>query len=131
MIKIKDHIFNENKIIQIDINERNNLEIDVDNGFPIVVKNATFEDIQWEYDRFRVEADKDGVIFANRILEKEIKEDKPKEDKKIKKLDLTFEDKFIKENLESGGVYYLDTYTTLKMIYNKLNEIIDKMNGEE
>jgi hypothetical protein len=74
MIKIEDNIINENKIIQISINEDNNLEIDIEHSFPIVIKNATFDDIQWEYDRFKVEADKDGVVFANRILEKKIKQ---------------------------------------------------------
>ena len=58
----------------------------------------------------------------------EIIKDTPKEDKKIEKLDLTFEDKFIKENFNSGGISYLDTYATLKMIYNKQSEIIDKIN---
>lgn len=53
-----------------------------------------------------------------------------KEDKKIEKLDLLFEDKFIKEQFKSGSISYLSDYTTLKMIYEKQCEIIDKINGE-
>lgn len=49
MIKIEDNIINENKIIQISINEDNNLEIDIEHSFPIVIKNATFDDIEWNY----------------------------------------------------------------------------------
>jgi hypothetical protein len=62
--------------------------------------------------------------------EVEILEDTPKEDKKIEKLDLIFEDKFIKEHFESGSISYLDTYSTLQMLYEKQCEIIDKINGE-
>lgn len=51
MIKIKDNIINENKIIQISINEDNNLEIDIEHSFPIVIKDATFDDIEWNYDK--------------------------------------------------------------------------------
>ena len=72
----------------------------------------------------------DYFDFSSLDYEIEIIEDTPKEDKKIEKLDLTFEDKFIKENFKSGGISYLDTYATLKMIYNKQCEIIDKINGE-
>ncbi len=72
-----------------------------------------------------------GAEFANALNDEvEIIEDKPKEDKKIEKLDLIFEDKFIKKRFKNGSISYLDTYTTLKMLYEKQCEIIDKINGE-
>lgn len=49
MIKIKNNIFNENKIIQMSINEENNLVIEICNDFPRVIKDANFSDIEWNY----------------------------------------------------------------------------------
>ena len=47
MIKIKDYIFNENSIMQID-KCCGCLNIQVENG-SIHIENATFEDIEWNY----------------------------------------------------------------------------------
>ena len=65
--------------------------------------------------------------------EVEIIEDTPKEDKKIEKLDIVIQDE------RTGNAYILNEYGTKcyltkhsKIIANKLNEIIDKINeGEE
>jgi len=54
----------------------------------------------------------------------------PKENKKIEKLNLEFDDGFIKEHFIGSSVSYLSEYTTLKMLYEKQCEIIDKINGE-
>lgn len=71
MIKIKNNIINENKIIQISINEDNNLEIDIEHSFPIVIKNANFSDIEWNYENNNEYC---NVFYEDRI--KELKEEK-------------------------------------------------------
>ena len=80
--------------------------------------------------RFR---NKDGYYdFAKpdyiHILDKEIHiiEDTPKEDKKIEKLSTWYS--ISDEPTLSGACRYLD-YNSEKF-YNKINEIIDKVNGE-
>lgn len=70
------------------------------------------------------------VIHSFYDLNKIVKiiEDTPKEDKKIEKIDLEFDDGFIKEHFIGSSVSYLSEYITLKMLYEKQCEIIDKMN---
>lgn len=118
MIKIEDNIINENKIIQISINEENNLEIDIEHSFPIVIKNATFDDIQWEYDRFKVEADKDGVVFANRILEKKIKE-------------LEEENQEYEDRINKAIEYIEELYTRYIADYSDIERLEKILKGEE
>jgi len=67
------------------------------------------------------------VVFKDEV---EIIEDTPKEDKRIEKLELEFNDGFIKEHFIGSSVSYLSEYTTLKMLYEKQCEIIDSINGE-
>lgn len=79
MIKIKDKIFNENKINQIYINEMNNLEIDIDEHFPIVIKDANFSDIEWNYENNNEYC---NVFYEDRIKELE------EENKTLKELNV-------------------------------------------
>ena len=65
-------------------------------------------------------------------MEVEIIEDIPKEDKKIEKLNIEIQDE------RTGNAYIRNEYGTKcyltkrsKIIANKINEIIDKINGEE
>lgn len=62
MIKIKNYILNENRIMQID-KCCNGLTIQVENG-TIHIENATFEDIEWNY--------ADQVKETQRQMQKEL-----------------------------------------------------------
>ena len=68
MIRIKNYIFNENRIVQMCINENNNLEIDTDNSFPIVIKDVKFDDIEWNYENNNEYC---NVFYEDRIKELE------------------------------------------------------------
>ena len=76
MIKIKNNIFNENKIIQMSINEENNLVIEICNDFPRVIKDANFSDIEWNNE------DKQIIKCLDSIDREEELENKLKELKK-------------------------------------------------
>ena len=53
------------------------------------------------------------------------------EEKKIpEKLDLTFEDHFIKEHFKKGAITYLPTFEAIKRLYNKQCEIIDYLKSK-
>ena len=80
MIKIKNYILNENELLGIVyIKEENKLELISKDKYSEFIKNATFEDIEWNYGEKQV---------APRIrqLEAKIERKRKEHERKIKKL---------------------------------------------
>jgi hypothetical protein len=48
MIRIKDYIFNENDVREIETRKKD-LMVEFKDGYYEVVENATFDDIEWDY----------------------------------------------------------------------------------
>ena len=86
MIKIKDYIFNENEIQEIEIAKKD-LMVEFKSGYYEVVENATFEDIEWNYENFNDCKKLEEVILARDVKIKELEE----ENKKLKEQLLNYQ----------------------------------------
>lgn len=81
------------------------------------------------YDRFDAEIDWKYTIMQYINDEVEIIEDTPKEDKKIEKLDLEELNDLLRADLNYDNLFH-KTHKMLVETKSKINEIIDKINGE-
>ena len=81
MIKIKDTIINENKIMQIE-QFADELHIIDEKGFDFWVK-ATFEDIEWNYDSTQKRTLNNNILMIDELTKKntELEEELEKEKK--------------------------------------------------
>ncbi len=81
-----------------------------------------YKNAQVEYRSYLINCKYHNTDFLND--EVEVIEDTPKEDNKIEKLDLQYKDIIYNPNFNANILMYCDN------LQEKLNEIIDKINGE-
>ena len=99
MIKIKDYIFNENEIREIK-QCKNYLRLDLTYSGPyLCINDATFEDIEWNYENFNDCKQLEEIILVRDKKIKELEE----ENKKLKKPSNYYQyaSKLVKNNCES------------------------------
>ncbi len=122
MLKIKDNIINDNKIIQMCINEDNNLEIDIEHGFPIVIKDATLEDIEWNYG-----SDKAQISLQNQLVKLQQEKEELEEELKFEKSICSNQAQRINKAIE-----YIEEVKTADYIrFIDSNKLIEILKGEE
>ncbi len=103
MIKIKDYIFNENELLGIVyIKEENKLELISKDKYSEFIENATFEDIEWNYEDEQIRKCLDSID-----REEELEE----ENKKLNEL----------------IVFNVQTSANLTKINNQLEDRINKV----
>jgi hypothetical protein len=56
MIRIKDYIFNESDVREIETHKKD-LMVEFNDGYYEVVENATFDDIEWNYEQSNIKED--------------------------------------------------------------------------
>jgi len=103
VIKIKDYIFNENELLGIVyIKEENKLELISKDKYSEFIENATFEDIEWNYEDEQIRKCLDSID-----REEELEE----ENKKLNEL----------------IVFNVQTSANLTKINNQLEDRINKV----
>ena len=131
MIKIKNHIYNENEIISIhESTENDSISIKFKTDSYFILENATFEDIEWNYENNNEYC---NVFYEDRIKELEEENKTLKElnvcvgcdnnpDYKTRIKELEEENKKLNELVQ----FNVKTTTTLTKRINKAIEYIEE-----
>ena len=138
MIKIKNYIFNENEIREIK-QCKNYLRLDLIYSGPYLqIDDATFEDIEWNYENFNDCKQLEEIILVRDKKIKELEE----ENKKLKKPSNYYQyaSKLVKNNCESlqqkidKAIEYIkegQSMTSTKQVYISGVDLLKILKGEK